>query len=311
MTFGNPILGGQGTLIRNAIKSPNYVPGVSGWSINKDGSAEFNDLVVRGSIIVNSSNGSSVQILANDGGRIVFYPPTMTGITINDPASIYSNNSGALPTVNNFLILSSAEINGANQGQLFIGSRFTDGSAYPGFIEPDALVETNCSFQAGGDLLVGDGSNGNHLMGAGHVTGASNAGSSAAIGVTETVVLTAPSYDFREGRAYKVTIGGLATCSGTVPSDAPNWRVRKTNTAGQVLGIGRSVHATNSQTGLHIVSYFKVGAGGVTASLVATAIGDASHNATHIGNGTQPRYFMVEDVGDANGAQYANVPTLV
>lgn len=48
MTFSNPIVGGT-TLIRPAIHSPNYIPGVDGWSVNKDGSAEFNDVVIRGS----------------------------------------------------------------------------------------------------------------------------------------------------------------------------------------------------------------------------------------------------------------------
>jgi hypothetical protein len=48
VSFSNPVTGGQGALIRPAIKSPNYVPGVSGWSINRTGSAEFNNLTVRG-----------------------------------------------------------------------------------------------------------------------------------------------------------------------------------------------------------------------------------------------------------------------
>jgi hypothetical protein len=48
MAFSNPITGGQGTLVRPAIKSPGYNPGVAGWSINRDGSAEFNDLTIRG-----------------------------------------------------------------------------------------------------------------------------------------------------------------------------------------------------------------------------------------------------------------------
>lgn len=48
MTFSNPITGGQGALVRPAIKSPNYVTGISGWTINKDGSAEFNNLTIRG-----------------------------------------------------------------------------------------------------------------------------------------------------------------------------------------------------------------------------------------------------------------------
>lgn len=46
--FENPITGGQGALLRNAIKSPDYDPGTAGWSINRDGSAEFNDLTIRG-----------------------------------------------------------------------------------------------------------------------------------------------------------------------------------------------------------------------------------------------------------------------
>jgi hypothetical protein len=46
--FNNSILAGLGTLIRTMIQSPNYVPGVSGWTINKDGSAEFNNLTIRG-----------------------------------------------------------------------------------------------------------------------------------------------------------------------------------------------------------------------------------------------------------------------
>lgn len=46
--FANPLIGGGGGLVYPSIHSPNYVPGVSGWSINKDGSAEFDDLVIRG-----------------------------------------------------------------------------------------------------------------------------------------------------------------------------------------------------------------------------------------------------------------------
>lgn len=48
MGFVNPILGGGGALVRPAIKSPDYVAGVSGWTINRAGDAEFNDLALRG-----------------------------------------------------------------------------------------------------------------------------------------------------------------------------------------------------------------------------------------------------------------------
>lgn len=48
--FNNSILGGVGALIRQYIQSPNYVAGTSGWTINRDGSAEFNAGTFRGNI---------------------------------------------------------------------------------------------------------------------------------------------------------------------------------------------------------------------------------------------------------------------
>lgn len=51
MGFANGILGGAAALIRAAIKSPNFVHGTTGWSINKDGSVEFSTGTFRGHII--------------------------------------------------------------------------------------------------------------------------------------------------------------------------------------------------------------------------------------------------------------------
>lgn len=62
--FNNQIVGGIGKLIREWIQSPNFVTGVSGWSINKDGSAEFLNAVFRGQIVIESS---AEAILVYDG----------------------------------------------------------------------------------------------------------------------------------------------------------------------------------------------------------------------------------------------------
>jgi len=51
MGFRDSILAGT-ALVRQAIKSPNYIAGLMGWSINRDGSAEFNDVVIRGGTTV-------------------------------------------------------------------------------------------------------------------------------------------------------------------------------------------------------------------------------------------------------------------
>lgn len=47
--FTNPVVGGT-TLVRPSIHSPDYVPGVSGWSINITGDVEFNNGTFRGTI---------------------------------------------------------------------------------------------------------------------------------------------------------------------------------------------------------------------------------------------------------------------
>jgi len=54
MGFANAVVGGI-TLVRAAIRSPNYVAGVSGWTINRDGSVEFNDAVIRGDLQIGAT----------------------------------------------------------------------------------------------------------------------------------------------------------------------------------------------------------------------------------------------------------------
>lgn len=47
MMPGNPVIGST-ILRRPAIQSPNYAAGSAGWTVNADGSAEFNNLTIRG-----------------------------------------------------------------------------------------------------------------------------------------------------------------------------------------------------------------------------------------------------------------------
>lgn len=82
MPFGQPIVGGI-VLVRPAIQSPDYQPGLSGWSINYDGSAEFNNITVRGTLNVTDPDGSYVKIYderPGDGAIIEFHLPTAAGI---------------------------------------------------------------------------------------------------------------------------------------------------------------------------------------------------------------------------------------
>jgi hypothetical protein len=110
MGFANPILGGGGSLVYPSIHSPDYVHDSAGWTINKDGSAEFNNLTIRGTFagtdyIINNSglffysstpaSGNLVMSIASSAGSDSFgnsYPkgfnvqsgilPAITGVRI-------------------------------------------------------------------------------------------------------------------------------------------------------------------------------------------------------------------------------------
>jgi hypothetical protein len=65
MSFTNPLNAGQ-TLILGSLHSPNYVAGVSGWSINKNGTAQFNSVTIIGDrITLNGANNAQIIIQNN------------------------------------------------------------------------------------------------------------------------------------------------------------------------------------------------------------------------------------------------------
>lgn len=63
MPFRNSIIGGNGSLVRDAIQSPNFSVspdvGVTGWQIAKDGSATFSDVTIGSPYWVINSNGDA------------------------------------------------------------------------------------------------------------------------------------------------------------------------------------------------------------------------------------------------------------
>jgi hypothetical protein len=81
---GNPIVGG--TVLRiPAIQSPNYVAGVSGWIINKDGTVEFNNGVFRGTVTAGSFVGT--DFIINSAGVFLYSGTPATGNLIISIAS--------------------------------------------------------------------------------------------------------------------------------------------------------------------------------------------------------------------------------
>lgn len=105
MTFRSSILGGI-NLIRAAIRSPNYVPGSLGWTINQDGSAEFNNIVIRGGTVVGGTAlyyngtpalGNLVASISAAAGTDPYGNAYVAGIASYAPGSLLSQlNSGTV-----------------------------------------------------------------------------------------------------------------------------------------------------------------------------------------------------------------------
>jgi hypothetical protein len=135
----NPVVGGT-VLRRAAIQSPNHVPGVSGWTVNQDGSAEFNNLTIRGvfkgtNFIINSSGaffysgppalGNLIASITTTSGTESFGNNYQGGVTsyIGGNANGYVQMfGGLLSLVFQTAQFSAAQIQTQAQGQLIIGS---------------------------------------------------------------------------------------------------------------------------------------------------------------------------------------------
>jgi hypothetical protein len=110
MPFSNPIVGGT-TLVRPAIKSPNYSAGSAGWSINKDGSAEFNNIVIRSGEVISGTAlyysgtpaaGNLIMSIAAAAGVDDFGNAYPKGLSIGNTTTrqIVLNYDGNLATIN-------------------------------------------------------------------------------------------------------------------------------------------------------------------------------------------------------------------
>lgn len=165
MSFSNPIVGGQGALVRDSIKSRVYVPGTSGWSINRDGTAEFNGVTINGGeLLVSDPDGSYVRVYDQNpgvGAVIEVNPADVVGHTIDDAGQIlgFSSVGGASiamigPTfdgVSSGSVFIGVEDNGTPESVITMGAvervdisslvvRFYDANATPGFeFHPDAI----------------------------------------------------------------------------------------------------------------------------------------------------------------------------
>lgn len=89
--------------IRGSVSSGNHVESKTGWAINNDGTAEFNDIIARGSVITNdggivSSGGSGKNLLINSNFAKYHIGDSFTvnDITYNTYANGYGGYNGGI-----------------------------------------------------------------------------------------------------------------------------------------------------------------------------------------------------------------------
>lgn len=287
MPFSNPVVGGE-TLIRNSIQSEDYVPGVSGWAIFRNGNAEFLNIVARGSFHAeNAASGSFVDV---DPGTtdvtILINPPDSANVGVTfTPAALFAAIVNPA-TDSTQLSLTSPNIATPafhDNAQIILLSRDIADSASQVQLIADQVV----AGRSGGPF---------NDIGRGMVAYAGDTANSAAIGNVETAVLTTPVTTFQANRAFRCKLAGRTTVS--VAPNAPLYMIRKTNPAGQgLVTIGRDNHASAQEFAIMNGDYvFTVGAADIAAAVCFTMLGSAAFTVSHQAR----RWLAIYDVGPAS-----------
>lgn len=137
MPFKNYLVAGT-TLKREAIQSPNYATGSAGWTINRDGSAEFNNAVFRGTLQIGVPPAPYLLI----SGTVPAALSTFYGVTWSGVVAAFS-------------ITMAIDANNYHYEVLLSGSSV--GMAHAeGFVVAGNVVETVLHYVSGGTVGVSD-----------------------------------------------------------------------------------------------------------------------------------------------------------
>lgn len=186
MAPGNQAITGGTVLRAPAIQSPDYVPGIAGWIIRQDGSAEFNQGTFRGSIevgpltgahfVVNNSNTGDVIDVYDSSNRLAFSIDAAGDVTSYNPSSLavpytrfhngqqeFNNASGFNtldpPTVSAPIITNSGTELVLNSGTPNAGSDNAAISLFGGTTSAGAEIRATSRGGVTGDMLHLDTSN--------------------------------------------------------------------------------------------------------------------------------------------------------
>lgn len=281
------------TLVKPAIQSPDYVAGTTGWTINADGTAEFNNVTVRGELEVDGDGSSSIRVFTIAGQPYITLDP---GVAVHDPARLYVTATG--PTL---------YIEGPNQAATSrptLSMSATDGIIMYDVENPVVIqgspVSISGDVNLSTDVTINDVSIGRGLA----LNGFAASSTSSSAVSSETTVATLTDVEIREGRAYRLEYGSKVETSNA--NGQARFRARLTNatgtlwadygtTVGTTAGLDMNSHGT---TFLRRLDGTSTSNATIVLTLENTSGGGAT--ATHVAIVGGIRFFSITDVGDAD-----------
>lgn len=252
MGFNNPVSNAAGTLIRNVMKSFNFVAGVAGWQISRDGNAEFNNAAIRGQLSVGPSPtvlvfGAAIPAVLS-GFYNTFGVIYACQLAFSDATHYHyrvwmtENNFGKSATADgwvdagvvnesilefepatapNVILLGNA-LNAAPTRGVDVQIRGVSGTP----LNPANSHYSLLGIESSVDLVLDGKSYGRGLIGfvSSNVSGLATVAEQQTLGAFATI---------KNKRAYEIRVGGQVL--GSVANQAAFITIRRTNTAGPIL----------------------------------------------------------------------------
>lgn len=317
--FNNPVVGGDGELVRVKMRSVNYVPGVSGWAVFRDGDAEFNNAIFRGEIVVGGATPPNFELTETIPAELVtFYQTNWLGTIASFVMKMNVNANTYLYEI----LLSTSSVGPARAvGQVIAGDVRETYLAYSagsgsvivfGTFTETAVQMFSRNLLGDPDTVNSDMLWGNTSLPRGTLIGGFQRivsfSFTSTTSLTEQLATTFGSFVFTSGRAFEFELNVMIKSAA---AQSPGINLHKTNLAGTLLSGGRyPVPLTGVDIPLLKRGVFINTSGVDVTALLALGVQPQVATAVTVdtGAGGLSGYFHVKDIGAAS--EYTSSPSV-
>lgn len=319
MPFGNPIITGSGFLIRDNIKSSNFVIDTSGWIIRKDGFAQFSNVQIRGSSnlldllvtgqltlsgslrVTNDSGATGTSINFGNGPYAFFFAPAHS---VDYPTQQWAPGSVGVgvnpdPTEQAYLLLGSPKKLLGSSADITLFGSSTDVPTSQAFIQADAVTIIAATTTVNGDMQISGALNSTSATVNGkvptvNITVSADTSNSGTFTTTETVTDTT-TFTPVSGKLYRITWSTMF--QSTIAGDIVQLQMREDNLTGVSFGVIREgIPNANASARFIYVGYWLAPSASAKTMVTTAVRGAGTGTLTRMGSSTRPSYLHVEQV---------------